>query len=148
MTERYTPTTAAAIDTVRQHTLGDLLRRTALRVPDKVAVISGDTTLTYADFDRAANRCANALSSRGVVKGDRIALVSHNCWQFAVLHYASARLGAVLVPVNFGLGPEEISFILDHSGVSVVVTEDALAPSGQNPYAHLIFMSLAAWLDV
>ncbi|MCX2962915.1 acyl-CoA synthetase [Gordonia aquimaris] len=127
MTERYTPTTAAAIDTVRQHTLGDLLRRTALRVPDKVAVISGDTTLTYADFDRAANRCANALSSRGVVKGDRIALVSHNCWQFAVLHYASARLGAVLVPVNFGLGPEEISFILDHSGVSVVVTEDALA---------------------
>ncbi|MDY6808630.1 MAG: acyl-CoA synthetase [Actinomycetota bacterium] len=129
MTERYSSTTAGAIDTVRQHGLGDLLRRTALRVPDKVAVINGDTTLTFADFDRAVNRCANALSSRGVVKGDRVALISHNCWQFAVLHYASARLGSVLVPVNFGLGPEEIGFILDHSGASVVVAEDALAPT-------------------
>ncbi|MFW0795111.1 acyl-CoA synthetase [Gordonia sp. CPCC 205515] len=129
MTSSYTPDTAAAIGSARQHTLGDLLRRTALRVPTKTAIINGDTELTFAEFDDAVNRCANALTARGLAKGDRLALVSHNCWQFAVIHYATARLGVVLVPVNFGLGPEEIAFILDHSGASAVVTEDALAPT-------------------
>jgi fatty-acyl-CoA synthase len=129
MTERYTSSTSAAIATARQQTLGDLLRRTALRVPDKTALINGDVSLTFGEFDTAVNRCANALTARGMSKGDRLALVSHNCWQFAVLHYATARLGVILVPVNFGLGPEEIAFILDHSGASVIVAEDALAPT-------------------
>ncbi|MYR08397.1 long-chain-fatty-acid--CoA ligase [Gordonia sp. SID5947] len=126
MTERFTSETTAAINTVRQQTLGDLLRRTALRVPDKVAIIDGDRTLTFADFDAAVNRCANALAGKGVVKGDRLALVSRNGWQFAVLHYATARLGVILVPVNFGLGSDEIAYILDHSGARAVVAEDAL----------------------
>ncbi|MGV9713054.1 acyl-CoA synthetase [Gordonia sp. NPDC003424] len=129
MTQQYTPRTMDAIGTARQHTLGDLLRRTARRVPDKTAIINGDTELTFAEFDDAVNRCANTLADRGVTKRDRLALVSHNCWQFAVLHYATARLGVILVPVNFGLGPEEIAFILDHSGASVVVSEDSLAPT-------------------
>ncbi|MGC5257386.1 acyl-CoA synthetase [Gordonia sp. DT218] len=129
MAERFTPPTTAAIDTVRQHTLGDLLRRSALRNPTKTAIINGDTALTFAEFDAAVNRCANALAARGIVKGDRLALVSHNSWQFAVLHYATARLGVVLVPVNFGLGPEEIAFILDHSGARAVVAEDTLIPT-------------------
>ncbi|NED66063.1 AMP-binding protein, partial [Streptomyces sp. SID10244] len=73
-------------------------------------IISGDMTLTFGEFDSAVNRCANTLTARGLVKGERLALVSHNCWQFAVLHYATARLGVVLVPVNFGLGPEEIAY--------------------------------------
>ncbi|GAA3701607.1 acyl-CoA synthetase [Gordonia hankookensis] len=129
MAERFTSPTAAAIDTARQHTLGDLLRRSALRSPTKAAIISGDMTLTFGEFDSAVNRCANALTARGLVKGERLALVSHNCWQFAVLHYATARLGVVLVPVNFGLGPEEIAYILDHSGARAVVAEDALVPT-------------------
>ncbi|AZG47880.1 acyl-CoA synthetase [Gordonia insulae] len=129
MTQRFTPATTAAIDTARQHTLADLLRRTALRVPGKVAIINGSTTLTFGEFDAAVNRCASTLTARGLRKGDRLALVSHNSWQFAVLHYATARLGAILVPVNFGLGSEEIAFILDHSGAGVVVAEDALVPT-------------------
>ncbi len=129
MAEGFTPETTAAVATARQQTLGDLLRRTALRVPDKSAVINGDTTLTFSEFDTAVNQCANALTARGLVKGDRLALVSHNCWQFATLHYATARLGVILVPVNFGLGAEEIAFILDHSGSRMVVAEDALVPT-------------------
>ncbi|MFW0787510.1 acyl-CoA synthetase [Gordonia sp. CPCC 206044] len=129
MIEIYTPQTTAAIDTARQHTVGDLLRRTALRVPNKTAIINGDTTLTFADLDTAVNRCANSLTTRGLTKGDRLALVSHNSWQFAVLVFATARLGVVLVPVNFGLGAEEIAFILDHSGARAVVAEDLLVPT-------------------
>lgn len=129
MTTGFSPETTAAVAAARSYTIGDLLRRTALRTPSKTAIINGETTLTFAEFDDAVNRCANALTARGLGKGDRLALVSHNCWQFAVLGFATARLGAILVPINFGLGAEEIAFILGHSGSSVVVAEDSLAPT-------------------
>ncbi|MDL9936455.1 acyl-CoA synthetase [Gordonia sp. ABSL1-1] len=129
MTAQMHTTTATTIATARRHTIGDLLRRTARRVGDKVALINGDRTLTFAEFDAAVNRCANALSGLGLRKGDRLALVSHNNWQYAVLNFATARLGVILVPVNFGLGPTEIAYILDHSGAKVVVAEDALTPT-------------------
>ena len=75
-------------------------------------MVAGELRATYAEFDAAVNRCAHALADRGLAKGDRLALLSHNCWQFAVLAFATARLGVVLVPVNFMLGAEEIAFIL------------------------------------
>ncbi|HEV7756720.1 MAG TPA: AMP-binding protein, partial [Mycobacteriales bacterium] len=111
----------------RQHALGDLPRRTALRVPGKTAVVDGDVRLTFAEFDAAVGRLAAALAARGVGKGDRLAVLSHNCWQYGALAFATARLGVVLVPINFMLGPDEIGFILDHSGTTAIVAEDALA---------------------
>src|SRR4051812_12095832 len=87
----------------RQHALGDLPRRTALRVPDKVGLVDGDLRLTYGELDARIDAVASALHARGVRKGDRLALLSHNCWQFAVLSFATARVGVVLVPVNFML---------------------------------------------
>lgn len=122
----FTSDTAAAIARARQHSVGDLLRRTALRCPDKLAVVAGERRITYAEFDVAVNRAAHALAARGLDKGDRLALLSHNCWQFAVLAFATAKLGVVLVPVNFMLGADEVAFILRHSGATGMVTEDVL----------------------
>ncbi|RZT88896.1 fatty-acyl-CoA synthase [Pseudonocardia sediminis] len=127
----FTPETDAAIARARQHSLGDLLHRTARRYPDKLAIVAGDRRVTFAEFDAAVNRCAHSLSGQGVAQGERLALLSHNSWQFAVLMFATARLGVVLVPVNFMLGAEEIAFILEHSGSTAMVTEDALAGTAQ-----------------
>jgi fatty-acyl-CoA synthase len=110
----------------RRHALGDVLRRTALRYPGKLAVVAGDRRVTYAEFDAAVNRCANRLAAEGLATGDRLALLSRNCLQYPVLAFATARLGVVLVPVNFMLGAEEIAYILQHSGASGLVAEDAL----------------------
>jgi fatty-acyl-CoA synthase len=112
----------------RQQSLGDLPRRTALRHPDKVGIVDGETRLTFAAFEDLVDRTAAALLDSGLEKGDRLALLSHNCWQFAVLDFATARVGVVLVPVNFMLGAEEIAFILDHSGARCFVAEEALVP--------------------
>jgi fatty-acyl-CoA synthase len=131
----FAPDTATAVARARQHAIGDLLHRTARRSPDKLAVVAGDLRVTYAEFDAAVNRCAHALADRGLAKGDRLALLSHNCWQFAVLAFATARLGVVLVPVNFMLGPDEIAFILTHSGARAIVAEDALAPTADKALA-------------
>ncbi|MFC4852239.1 acyl-CoA synthetase [Actinophytocola glycyrrhizae] len=132
MEQMFTADTAAAIARARQHSVGDLLHRTARRVPGKTAVVAGDLRVTYAEFDTAVNRAANALAARGLGKGDRLALLSHNCWQYAVLAYATARLGVVLVPVNFMLTAQEVGYILEHSGASGVVAEDALVPTARD----------------
>jgi fatty-acyl-CoA synthase len=115
----------------RQQTLGDLPRRTARRFPDKPALVDGDTRLSFAELDAVVDRTAGALHELGLRKGDRLALLSHNCWQFAVLSFATARIGVVLVPINFMLGADEIAYILDHSEASVFVVEDALVETGQ-----------------
>jgi fatty-acyl-CoA synthase len=110
----------------RSQTLGDIPRRSARRFASRTAVIDGDTSLTFAEFDATVDRVAAALSDAGLTKGDRFALLSHNCWQYPVLVFATARIGVILVPVNFMLGPEEVAYILDHSGAVALVAEAAL----------------------
>jgi fatty-acyl-CoA synthase len=100
----------------RSQGLGDVLHRTAARLPGKPALVHGDVRLSYAELDATVNRTAHALAARGLAKGDRLALLSHNCWQFVVLSFATAKLGVLLVPVNFMLGKDEVAFILEHSG--------------------------------
>ncbi|SFO14197.1 fatty-acyl-CoA synthase [Pseudonocardia ammonioxydans] len=132
----FSEQTTAAITRARRHSIGDLLHRTAKRYPGKVAVVDAGARWSFAEFDAAVNRCAAALAGQGLVKGDRLALLSHNCRQFGVLTFATARLGVVLVPVNFMLGPEEIAYILDHSGAKAFVAEDALVPVAEKALAQ------------
>ncbi len=127
--------TSELIRTARQQSLGDLPRRTARRLADQLAIVDGGTRLTFAQLDAAVDRAAAAMTDAGLAKGDRLALLCHNCWQFAVLDFATARIGVVLVPVNFMLGGDEIAFILDHSGATAFVVEDALVPTADRALA-------------
>jgi fatty-acyl-CoA synthase len=120
--------TSDLVQQARQQSLGDLPRRTAHRFPTKTAILDADTRLTFAELEAVVDRTASAIAEAGLTKGDRLALLSHNCWQFAVLNFAAARVGVVLVPVNFMLGGDEIAYILDHSGATAFVVEDALVP--------------------
>src|SRR5829696_6387057 len=135
MDPMFTPSTTSDVARARQHAVGDLLHRTARRYPDKPAIVAGDVRMSFAEFDASVNRAAHALADRGLVQGDRLALLSHNSWQFAVLAFATAKLGVVLVPVNFMLGAEEIAFILRHSGAAGMVVEDALATTAEKALA-------------
>ena len=86
---------------LNRQTLGDLLRRTAQRDPNKLAIRCGATDWTYRQFDDTCNRFAAGLSTLGVGVGDRVAVLARNSHGFAALRFAVARLGAVLVPINF-----------------------------------------------
>jgi fatty-acyl-CoA synthase len=118
---------ASELRLARSQSISDMLHRTAARVPGKLAIVSGGTRLTFAELEAAVSRAAASLAAEGLKKGDRLALLSHNCWQFAVLSFATARLGVILVPVNFMLGPAEIAFILRHSEATAFVAEGGLA---------------------
>lgn len=101
-----------------RHTLGDLLRRSAARTPDRPAILCGDAHWTYEAFDRICNRLANGLAADGVRTGDRVAVLSRNSHTFAALRFALARLGAVIVPINFMLNADEVAYILRHAGAT------------------------------
>ncbi|SDD23710.1 fatty-acyl-CoA synthase [Geodermatophilus telluris] len=118
----------ATIATARGHALGDLLHRSAVRAPGKTALRFGDRSWTYAELDAVVNRTAHALADRGLAKGDRVALLSHNDDGYVALTFALARLGAIAVPVNFMLQAGEVAYVLGHSGTVGVVAEAALLP--------------------
>lgn len=115
------------VDTVRRHAVGGLLTRTAARFPERTAIVWRGQRESYAAFNATVNRTANSLAERGVAKGDRVAILSHNCREFAVVYLALAKLGAVSVPINFMLNADEVAFILQHSGSVGLVVEGALA---------------------
>ena len=114
-------------ETARRQTLADLLRRSARRNPDKLAIACGETRWTYAEFDAICSRVAGALSRHGIGKGERVAVLARNSHAFAALRFALARLGAVLVPINFMLKAEEVAYILRHAGASMLATDTGLA---------------------
>ena len=99
---RFDDKLAATIAHARRHTLGDLVRRTASRAPDRIALIYRDLRQSYAELDATINRTANALAQRGVVKGERIALLSHNNHAFVVTCLALARLGVIASNESYG----------------------------------------------
>jgi fatty-acyl-CoA synthase len=141
--------TEGRITRARRHALGDLLARTAARTPAKTAVIWRDTEESYAEFDAAVNRAAHALADRGVNRGDRIALFSHNCRDFVAIYFALAKLGAISVPINFMLGVHEVAYILDHSGAVGIVAEDALSDIADQAIAAVPAAGrVRGWLSV
>jgi fatty-acyl-CoA synthase len=105
-----------------------LIERNAAFAPDKPAIRFGDLTLSYAAFNARVELVARALKSEfGVNRGDRVAIISLNRPDYLVLLYACARLGAILVPLNWRLAVPEQLFILSDSGAKVLILEQAFA---------------------
>ncbi len=121
---------ASGTEAARQQCIGDILRRTAKRVPNKDAILCGSVRWTYAEFDRVCNQVGRALLGRRVVKGDRVAILSRNSHAFAAMRFAIARIGAILVPVNFMLNADEIAFILRSSGSETLAVGPGLEEVG------------------
>jgi fatty-acyl-CoA synthase len=107
----------------RSQGLADLLTRTAARHPDKVGMVGLDRSLTFAELDAMVSSTAQTLLDRGLREGDRVALLARNSWQFAVLSFATARAGLVLVPINFMLKADEVAFILGHAEARAVIAD-------------------------
>lgn len=107
-------------------TIAGTLRSTARRVPDAEALSFGARTFTYGELDRAVDQYAQALRGLGIVKGDRVALMSTNSDQFVLAFYAIQRLGAIVVPVNPASAPPEIDHIVADSGARILLAAPGL----------------------
>lgn len=114
---------------IRRVSVGDFLVRTAARYPNKLMLRYRDTRFTYREFNDTVNRCAHSLMSLGIGKGDRAAILSHNCHHFVIYWWALMKIGAIITPLNFMLKGDEVKYIIDHSEAKFFVVEDALIPN-------------------
>ena len=131
---------------IRRQTLADLLRRSAKRAPHKTAIICGATRWSFAEFDEVTDRLAAGLARQGVAKGSRVAVLARNSHAFAALRFALARLGAVLVPINFMLKAEEVAYILRHAQAQTLATDSGLAELGRSAAALDTAVRQFIWL--
>jgi fatty-acyl-CoA synthase len=100
------------------------LRYASEQFPGKTAVICGDLRLTYAQFADRAARLAGALRQMGVQPGDRVAYLSANCHRLLEGYYGVLEAGAVLLPLNIRLAPQELAYILNDSDTRFLLFED------------------------
>jgi fatty-acyl-CoA synthase len=112
------------------YTLAELLRkpRCAHRVnPDRIAVSFGSRHLTYDELDERSDRLASALRAHGFVKGDRVGVLMYNRLEWVETFFALAKLGGVVVPINYLLKPQELAYIADDAGLGWLIYEQELA---------------------
>ena len=106
-----------------KNNVGLLLAKRAHLSPSLEAFVDVATKrrFSYAELDVRCNRVANALAALGVRKGDRVSLLMMNSVEFLESFFAIAKLGAVCVPLNWRLVPDELAFILKDSGAEALI---------------------------
>jgi acyl-CoA synthetase (AMP-forming)/AMP-acid ligase II len=98
----------------------EFARRTRKLYGDREGVVDGDLRLTYEEFFTRCDRWSSALQARGVAKGDRVAYIAPNTHEQLESFYAVPQIGAVLVPINYRLTPDDFVYIANHSGATVL----------------------------
>jgi fatty-acyl-CoA synthase len=111
-------------------TIGRNLDRTVERFPDRDALVSIHQGLrySYAEFHRAVEEVAQGLLALGIERGERVGIWSPNRAEWAILQYATAKIGAILVNINPAYRTSELAFVLKQSGLTTLV----LAPGFHN----------------
>ena len=98
----------------------EFARRAKRLYGSREAVVDGDQRFTYGQFLERCDRWSHALQSMGVGHGDRVAYIAPNTHSHLEGYYAVPQIGAVLVPINYRLKPDDFEYILNHCGAKVV----------------------------
>ncbi|WP_229683242.1 acyl-CoA synthetase [Virgibacillus oceani] len=120
------------LERARRNTLGDLLARTRDRMPEKFAICYKEQRLTYAELDDLVNQTAHAFLAQGMNKGEMITVMSKNSLDFVVVNFALARVGAVMIPINYMLTGGDVQYIIEHAEVTGFIASEEYAPLLEN----------------
>lgn len=107
-------------------TVDGVLRRSAQRVPARVAVEYRERSWTYEELDEAVSRAAGLLRGEGLTPGDRVAAYGHNSDAYLIAFLACARAGLVHVPVNQNLTGDDLAYLVGQSGSTLVLADPDL----------------------
>ncbi|SDD83050.1 long-chain acyl-CoA synthetase [Nocardioides lianchengensis] len=119
------------------YNLSTFLEDSARQYADRDAIVFGDTRLTYAQVDGAANLVANLLTSRGIEPGDKVALSCPNLPYFTIVYFGILKAGATVVPLNVLLKGREVAYHLGDSDAKAYFCFQGTPelPIGQEGYA-------------
>src|SRR5262245_26694867 len=106
-----------AVEPLLGETIGENLRRTVERVPDREALVvrHQNVRLTWRQLWDETGQLARGLLERGIEKGDRVGIWAPNCYEWVVVQYATARIGAILVNINPAYKAAELEYALNQS---------------------------------
>jgi fatty-acyl-CoA synthase len=112
-------------------TIGDNLRRTVSRFGDREALVDRGSgrRFTYTELFDAVEALAAGLVEAGVRKGDRVGIWAPNRWEWVILQYATADMGAILVNINPAYRTHELEYVLNQAGISMLVAAPAFKTS-------------------
>ena len=102
--------------------VSSFLENSAAKSPDRDAVWYKDVWMTYGEIDVRANRLGNYLKERGIHRGDRVAILYENSFDYIVAYYAILKAGGVTVALNTDPTAEALVYTLNHSGARAIVT--------------------------
>ncbi|MEJ0070414.1 MAG: fatty acyl-CoA synthetase [Pseudomonadota bacterium] len=111
---------------IRRNTIGDALHRVAARFGARPALAFGDRTWRYRDLDEAADRIAHRLRALGLQHGERVAAYGRNSDAYFLLWLGTLRAGLVHVPINYALTGGELRYIVEQSGATALIADQAL----------------------
>ncbi|RLC12753.1 MAG: long-chain fatty acid--CoA ligase, partial [Deltaproteobacteria bacterium] len=94
-------------------TVYDMICRSTAMHPDQEAVVFNDKRLTYGEFKEKCDHLAAGLTKAGIKQGDRLGVVAHNSDEYLILYGAAAKIGAIVLSVNWRFQEEEIFFVLN-----------------------------------
>ena len=126
--------------------IGSWLVKREFLTPAKEAVVDSEKRLSYRELNRRVNRLANALLGLGLRNGDRMAILSYNRLEFVEGIMAAAKLGVILVPLNWRFTATELTFILNDSGAKALLFDPDLPnwsrASGRKPLSSILSSSV------
>ena len=102
-------------------TVGDALRYNSRIIPDRVAIQWDKGTLTFAQLNTRANCLANAFLAKGIVRGDRVAVLAENRVEYCEVVYAAAKLGIIVPCLNWRLSPDELTYCINLTSPETIV---------------------------
>lgn len=104
----------------RNFTIYDLICQHAALDPRREAVVFKDVRLSYSEYKKRCDQVAAGLVRAGIAKGDRLGIVAHNCDEFMILYGAAAKIGAILLPVNWRFQQDEVEYVLQDGSPKMV----------------------------
>ncbi|SDN70102.1 long-chain acyl-CoA synthetase [Paenibacillus sp. yr247] len=104
------------------------LEQSVAKYAERSAYVFGDQSVTYEELNRQVQCCASGLSTHGIGKGDKVAILLGNAPEFIIAYYGILHLGAAVVPINPTYTSEEIAYILNNSQAKAVIAIPGLEP--------------------
>ena len=128
--------------------LSAMLAAAVERAPAGEAVVDGGERVTWAEFGRRARTLAGGLARAGVGRGDRVATLLPNGLPFCLAVFATAELGAVMVPLNTKLRRGELAFMLENSGARLLLSDPAFHHEVAGLLVDTVVVGDRRWTDL